>query len=72
MQKVMNNYDLRREIWTFLRKEPKKKCFKCNCVLVWDKQIKKHYSISHYYGQENVFMCYDCVPTYNLPTCSLV
>ena len=42
MEYVFGNEDLRRYIFTFLRKKPKKKCFDCKCVLVWDKKIKDY------------------------------
>ena len=37
----MNNNDLRRLIWSYLRKKPKIACFKCNDVCVWDKKKNK-------------------------------
>ena len=72
MQKVMNNYDIRREIWGFLRKEPKKICFKCKSVLIWDKKVKNYYTFPKYYQHENISICHECVPTFNLPTCNLI
>jgi len=30
-------YDIRKHIFSFLRKEPILKCSICNCVLIWDK-----------------------------------
>ena len=38
--KVMNNDDLRREIFKYLRKKPKISCFECMKVLVWDKKVR--------------------------------
>jgi hypothetical protein len=40
---VMNNEDLRREIWSYLRKEPKVECMYCKDVCVWDKKVIKEY-----------------------------
>ena len=44
MEKVMHNDDLRREIWSYLRKKPYKKCDKCNLICMWnaDKIINKY------------------------------
>ena len=44
MEKVMHNDDLRREIWSYLRKMPHKKCGKCNLICMWnaDKIINKY------------------------------
>lgn len=39
MDLVMYNSDLRNIIFSFLRKDAKKKCFTCNKVCVWDKKI---------------------------------
>jgi len=39
LNKVFEISDLRRYIFSFLRKEPKVKCSECNSVLVWDKKI---------------------------------
>ena len=45
VDKVFEIDDLRRYIFTFLRKDPEKKC--CNCVLIWDKKkVKDFISIS--------------------------
>ena len=40
----MHNDDLRREIWSYLRKMPHKKCGKCNLICMWnaDKIINKY------------------------------
>ena len=37
--KVMNNIDLRKKIWSYLRKDAKVRCIKCNRVCVWDNKI---------------------------------
>ena len=43
----MNNNDLRREIFTFLRKKAKLNCRDCNRVLIWDrKPVCAFYSIN--------------------------
>ena len=34
MEKVFGNDDLRRYIFSYLRKEPSVKCAECNCVCV--------------------------------------
>lgn len=57
MIKVMNNSDLKREIWSYLRKKAKKQCNRCNCVCVWDKQIIKYYN--NFLGYD--IICKNCV-----------
>ena len=37
---VFENDDLRRYIFSFLRKEPQKKCTICGDVCVWDRTVK--------------------------------
>ncbi len=44
---VMNNDDLRRIIWSFLRKKAKLSCNVCEKVIIWDKKIR-----CAYYGRE--------------------
>ena len=36
----MNNKDLRKLIFSYLRKYPKKVCFICERVCVWDKKVR--------------------------------
>ena len=36
MEDVMGNEDLRREIWSYLRKKPKLIYTLCDQVLIWD------------------------------------
>lgn len=38
MDIVMNNDDLRREIWKYLRSKAFKKCLECNSVCMWNKK----------------------------------
>ena len=40
MDIVMNNKDLRKLIFSYLRKYPKKVCFICERVCVWDKKVR--------------------------------
>jgi hypothetical protein len=40
-EKVFENEDLRRYLFSFLRKFPFKSCKECRCVLEWDPGIKK-------------------------------
>ena len=35
-EEVWGNDDLRRLIWSFLRKNPQRACFYCERVLIWD------------------------------------
>ena len=41
---VMNINDLRRKIFSYLRKKPKIQCCVCNRVCVWDKKICNFFS----------------------------
>lgn len=43
---VMEIDDLRKEIFSYLRKFPQKKCIICDKVLVWDKKVNNF--ISYY------------------------
>ncbi len=54
MEYVLNNTDLRKYIWSFLRIKPKIQCSICKTVCIWDKQVK--YFIK--YDQYNY--CIDC------------
>ena len=42
MEEVINNDDLRKLIFSYLRKEPKKSCSDCNKVCVWDKMVNPY------------------------------
>ena len=39
MEELFYNDDLRKYIFSFLRKKPKKKCYDCNKVCVWDYKV---------------------------------
>jgi hypothetical protein len=68
---VMNNSDLRRVIWSYLRKKPKIKCYKCNRVCVWDKKtINTYYEyyITNFIEFDE-YICWNCYWT-NLCTIS--
>lgn len=54
MECVFGNDDLRRYIFSFLRKYPKKKCKYCGDVCVWDKKVKFHIELN------NDALCTDC------------
>ena len=43
MEDVMGNEDLRREIWSYLRKKPKLTCTLCDQVLIWDKEVCEYH-----------------------------
>ena len=53
--------DLKREIFSYLRKEPKRKCHNCNAVCVWDKKVKDYvdcnFDPSKFKGK---ICCFDC------------
>ena len=46
MNIVMNNNNLRNIIFSFLRKYPKKRCNICECICIWDKDVKKYLKVN--------------------------
>lgn len=65
---VFGNEDLRRYIFSFLRKEPQKKCNVCGDVCVWDRTVKYYIA----YSDDNV-NCTDCWrKNFNGPGCRIV
>ena len=60
---VMNNNDLRRKIWSYLRKKAKKSCCRCNKIIIWDKKCRCRY-IENKCDLNNKFLekynCMDC------------
>jgi len=46
INRVMEIDDLKKEIFSYLRKFPKKECIICNRVLIWDKRV---YNFISYY-----------------------
>ena len=54
MEDVMNNNDLRRLNWSYLRKYPKVSCDNCNKVCVWDNKL---YDYVHTFKYD---ICDDC------------
>lgn len=70
----MNNNDLRRYIFTFLRKEPKELCFICKDICVWDKTVKKHVLMNKdIFGflHANQTYCLECWYKYKIPQCTI-
>ena len=64
MENVFSNDDLRRNIFSYLRKYPKKQCQHCKCVCVWDKKIKCYRELN------DIVYCNDCCyKNYNGPGC---
>ena len=39
--------DIRRNIFSYLGKEPKVICSLCNCVLIWDKKVQNYFIIKN-------------------------
>ena len=60
MENVMNNSDLRREIWSYLRKEPQLICMKCRKVCIWDKKVRKYYFIPNMTDVQKSAYCLIC------------
>ena len=54
----MNIKDTRKIIFSFLRKEPKLVCNKCDKVLIWDKNYYDFYQRP--YGNSFVSLCKRC------------
>lgn len=54
MECVFENDDLRRYIFSFLRKYPNKKCKYCGDVCVWDKRVKLYIELN------SGILCTDC------------
>ena len=56
MEDVLGNDDLRRYIFSFLRRYPQKQCSVCKAVCVWDRRVK-------YYMEDpgdTTVSCVDC------------
>ena len=41
---VFSIEDIRKKIFSYLRKKPLKQCFICNKILVWDKKVNEYIS----------------------------
>jgi hypothetical protein len=58
---VMNINDLRKVIFSFLRKTPKIQCITCNDVCIWDKKIiKKYIEYPIYDATVIISQCHEC------------
>ena len=57
MEDVLNNHDLRKIIWSYLRKTPYKTCYECGCVCMWDenKTITDYINLG-----DNIVSCCRC------------
>ena len=59
--------DIRRYIFSFLRKKPQLTCSDCNCVLIWDKKVKKYIIVNispSYFFIKNGNYCNECHSKY--------
>jgi len=57
----MNNNDLRRVIWSYLRKKPKISCYNCNSVCVWDKKrVLNYFYITREMNSNRLYICDNC------------
>ena len=54
----MNIPEIRKNILSYLRKEPKISCYVCNDVILWDKKIRKSYFKD--YTEKEQFICGIC------------
>ena len=58
---VMNDNNIRSLIFSFLRKEPKKKCRLCNLILVWDNKVNDYVDINFYpWNMYGLILCKNC------------
>ena len=64
IQFVWFNEDLRREIFSYLRKEAKVKCDQCNDVCVWDKKVKEHIQVYPFLHSDEKYYCTECLGEY--------
>ena len=71
IQFVWYNDDLRREIFSYLRKEPKVKCDQCDDVCVWDKKMLKIYFEEKYKDGMKSIKCYKCYWTNMIDLCAI-
>jgi hypothetical protein len=71
IQFVWYNEDLRREIFSYLRKEAKVKCDQCNDVCVWDKKKLKIYHEEKYKDGIISIKCYKCYWTNMIDLCCI-
>ena len=63
--KVFGIDDLRRYIFSFLRKEPQRTCKECKDVCVWDKRVK-YYVVTT--NTEPKTLCLECWQKYTDPS----
>lgn len=62
--------DLRKEIFSYLRKTPKLHCIHCYKVLIWDKKVHDYIMISWIENSPTVPTCVGCwYNNYNGPGC---
>jgi len=52
--------DLRNLLFSYLRKIPKKSCYHCGCVVVWDKKVKQHVEMTWVYQEPVKSICMNC------------
>ena len=64
--------DLKKYIFSFLRKTPRLICNCCNKVLIWDRKVNDYIMITWSTYKNNVPNCIDCwYNNYNGPGCVL-
>ena len=68
---VMNNKDLRHVIWSYLRKEPKVKCYDCGVICVWDKKMINVYYTEYIDDHMPRYICMQCYWTNIVDLCLL-
>ena len=62
--------DLRREIFSYLRKRPTLECVHCKKVLIWDRKVNDYIMLTWIYPNPTVPHCMDCwYANYSGPGC---
>ena len=62
--------DLRREIFSYLRKRPTLECAHCKKVLIWDRKVNDYIMLTWIYPNPTVPHCMDCwYANYSGPGC---
>lgn len=60
IKNVFDMDDIRRLIFTYLRKEAKKRCIHCNDVCVWDNEVKPYMETNVKQNRFNYVLCCEC------------
>jgi hypothetical protein len=56
------NSELKKLIFSYLRKQPQKNCVFCKDVCVWDKKVKEYFK--PFFAPKGTIYCLDCYSLY--------